>query len=294
MTRHWILQCNPDVWDVFSWWEDGEGDLDDWTVSQHLTDLHRGDRFAFWVGGREAGVYAVGRLAGGAYPIKRPSGGYWKKPPSSPTHAVDLSTEQYLFGSPLLKTSLIQDRGFSDALVIRMPRTANPIKMTEAEWDALSRHLPSQGRRRTRPNRKGGDVVVTERALGSVKERTTVTSSAVERVREHREAALVKRYQAHLRRPLRVKSIALPSGERLVTDGFDEAQNRLIEAKASVSRQDIRMAIGQLLDYRRHLKPRPSLTLLMPERPSEDLVVLLRGLKIEIVVESRKGRFGAV
>lgn len=79
-----------------------------------------------------------------------------------------------------------------------------------------------------------------------------------------------------------------------MTDGFDEAQNRLIEAKASVSRQDIRMAIGQLLDYRRHLNPRPSLTLLLPERPSEDLVVLLRGLKIEVVVESRKGRFGAV
>ena len=36
---------------------------------------------------------------------------------------------------------------------------------------------------------------------------------------------------------------------RLVTDGYDSQVGLLIEAKASPRRQDIRMAIGELLDY---------------------------------------------
>ncbi len=81
----------------------------------------------------------------------------------------------------------------------------------------------------------------------------------------------------------------MPSGERLVCDVYDAQQDLLLEAKSSVSRQDVRMAIGQLLDYRRHLAPTATLAVLLPEPPSEDVLALLRELKIRVVVRTAGG-----
>jgi len=43
------------------------------------------------------------------------------------------------------------------------------------------------------------------------------------------------------------------------------------------------MAIGQLYDYQRHLAPGANLAVLVPERPSADLVELLQQLDIAIL-----------
>src|SRR4051794_26528419 len=60
--NYWMLQCNPAVWDVFTWWEESDGDLGSWTVSRHLDDIRANDNFAFWIGGKEAGVYGLGTI----------------------------------------------------------------------------------------------------------------------------------------------------------------------------------------------------------------------------------------
>ncbi|MWA10682.1 restriction endonuclease [Streptomyces sp. BA2] len=75
-----------------------------------------------------------------------------------------------------------------------------------------------------------------------------------------------------------------PSGvaKFLLTDLYDVTQNRLYEAKGSVARTSIRMAIGQLLDYARFL-PQPELALLVPSRPEDDLLDLCRQLQIVAV-----------
>lgn len=59
----------------------------------------------------------------------------------------------------------------------------------------------------------------------------------------------------------------------------------LVEAKRSISREDVRMAIGQVLDYAQlaqaqTLKVAP--LILLPSRPAEDLVALMRNLKIRL------------
>ena len=51
--------------------------------------------------------------------------------------------------------------------------------------------------------------------------------------------------------------------------------NILIEAKGSVSRPDIRMALAQLLDYKRFCADGVELAVLMPELPRPDLCDLL-------------------
>jgi hypothetical protein len=283
----WILQCSPRVWDVFRWWEESDEELADWTVSRHLADIQPGDRFAFWVGGAEPGVYALGTITGSPRPGRVVGGGYWLRAPIGSAWRVDLDTRKYLFDQPIRKGDLLLDKDFSDALIIRMPRSPNPIPLTTRQWQAISRRAGS--RIRPRPTRT--DPRVTTRSLGSVKEETTVAPASVERVRVYREAQLVRRYERFLRRPLEIRSVVLASGERLVVDAFDQTDDLLIEAKATSTRQDVRMAIGQLLDYRRHIASRSSIAVLLPDRPSDDLLDLLRSASIQVIFETRRGRF---
>lgn len=59
--------------------------------------------------------------------------------------------------------------------------------------------------------------------------------------------------------------------------------NVLVEAKATDARYAIRMAIGQLYDYRRFEPSTPELAVLVPKEPARDLRRLLDGLTIGCV-----------
>ncbi|MGW3568568.1 restriction endonuclease [Streptomyces sp. NPDC000941] len=109
-------------------------------------------------------------------------------------------------------------------------------------------------------------------------ERMVISPKSEEREAERREAPLVAKYKGHLEgqgHTVTRKKIT-PAGEAkpLFTDLHDTTDNVLIEAKGSVTREAIRMAIGQLYDYRRYIKPTPSLAVLLPSRPREDLIEL--------------------
>ena len=110
------------------------------------------------------------------------------------------------------------------------------------------------------------------------------------------EHTLVQDYQEFLDTHQGLKSVRLkilPSGETnpIYTDLFIESQNLLVEAKSSADRISIRMAIGQLYDYARFRDPRPDLAVLLPERPSDDLVALLKERRISIICRSASGEF---
>ncbi|WP_405409792.1 hypothetical protein [Streptomyces decoyicus] len=77
----------------------------------------------------------------------------------------------------------------------------------------------------------------------------------------------------------------------LMTDVYDATDNVLYEAKGRSRRSDVRMAIGQLLDYRRHIDVPPGLRLavLLPEEPSADVRSLLATENIHLVVRSGEG-----
>ena len=103
---------------------------------------------------------------------------------------------------------------------------------------------------------------------------------------ERREAELVHRYREHLHRlghevsRLRV----LPAGESapLYSDLWDVTTSDLIEAKATVSRESLRMAVGQLLDYGRFVEAEGR-TVLVPSRPRDDLLSYLSNAGIAVI-----------
>jgi 5-methylcytosine-specific restriction protein A len=110
------------------------------------------------------------------------------------------------------------------------------------------------------------------------------------------ESQLVERYTNYLvGRGHGVKRWRLlPTGslKYLFTDVYDEKECELYEAKGSSNRNAVRLAIGQLLDYRRFVPVNEiRLTLLLPSEPSEDLKDLIRSCGMSCVWEFEPGRF---
>lgn len=111
---------------------------------------------------------------------------------------------------------------------------------------------------------------------------------------ERREAALVGRYGDWLtkRGHSAVRNeIFLPGQTRaLYTDVYDETAGELIEAKGSATRENVRLALGQVLDYARYVEHQ-GLGVLLPVRPADDLVQLLSNHGIDCIYETHAGQF---
>jgi hypothetical protein len=112
---------------------------------------------------------------------------------------------------------------------------------------------------------------------------------------ERREQKLVLTLEAHL---LALghevnRQRLLPSGEvrPIITDLFDATTGTLVEAKGTVERNAIRMAIGQLCDYRRLFKEGEvkHVAALFPKEPRPDLCALLAEQGIVVIHRTDDG-----
>jgi hypothetical protein len=127
---------------------------------------------------------------------------------------------------------------------------------------------------------------------------TDVTSATItggRREVRRREGALASAFEAHLAalgHTVHRFQISI-EGERsaLLTDPYDATDNVLYEVKSKADRESIRMAIGQLLDYRRHIDAPNGLRLavLLPSQPSRDLRELLDAENIHLVTQTLEG-----
>lgn len=112
-----------------------------------------------------------------------------------------------------------------------------------------------------------------------------------------REASLVGRYVEWLNRkaPVTVErhSIPTPAGHLMYTDIFVPQTRELIEAKSSSSREHIRSALGQILDYSRYVD-HSSLAVLTPSEPANELTSLLLGNGVGAIWESGLRDFSRV
>lgn len=72
--------------------------------------------------------------------------------------------------------------------------------------------------------------------------------------------------------------------DMLIEDPSGDRQSVLVETKSSSDRADIRLAIGQLLDYRRAFsRQRPELVILLPAKPQPDDIDLLSSVDIGVL-----------
>ena len=117
-----------------------------------------------------------------------------------------------------------------------------------------------------------------------------VTSQEIEATR--REQSLVLSYVDHLKslghRTTRHRYPLYGSGPALVCDLVDETDLVPYEAKGDVRRSSVRMAIGQLLDYRRFEPASMSLAILLPRQPAKDIIRLIGSVNASAVWRTKE------
>jgi hypothetical protein len=112
---------------------------------------------------------------------------------------------------------------------------------------------------------------------------------------ERREARLVKAFEQHLKslghRPHRHRISPAGEAKPLFTDLYDPADQTLIEAKGTTTREAIRMAIGQLYDYRRFVHDARRLAVLVPTAPRTDLIEFTNSCNVSLIYPDDAGEF---
>ncbi|RPK74474.1 hypothetical protein [Streptomyces sp. ADI95-17] len=120
---------------------------------------------------------------------------------------------------------------------------------------------------------------------------TTYTPSAGPRTVTRRESKLSTLFETHLvglghevgRYQLTIKGCR----GALLTDLYDSTENVLYEVKGRSRRIDVRMAVAQLLDYRRHIgAPGLRTAILIPTEPEADVRDYVESLGIALVVKN--------
>ncbi len=124
----------------------------------------------------------------------------------------------------------------------------------------------------------------------------SIKASDAPREAERRESALVQRFIAYMKTQGITQAIRkkiTPPGESspLFCDIFFPEIGLLVEAKGSADRNAIRMAVGQLLDYRRHISETKRIGILTPEEMSDDLIDLITTYEIETFWENNTIEF---
>ncbi len=130
----------------------------------------------------------------------------------------------------------------------------------------------------------------------SLTESTLISGDREPSEAERREQRLMRAFAKQLEREgHRICRLQLrPDDEPapLFGDLLDSTTGTLYEAKGTVTRNAMRMAIGQLADYARLVDPAPRRVVVMPEKPRSDLLRLARSQDIGVMWPD-SDRFGS-
>jgi hypothetical protein len=190
--------------------------------------------------------------------------------------------------------------GMGDDADVALAVKANHwLDLTPTEWRAAydgtrpdatpSPPSPPPPPRRTPPP----PPVASEVEVEAHNTETYEVSGQTNRTAVRREQPLVIAYKAWMERQgskvVRHKFRPPNTPAHLFSDIYDKTRNNLIEGKADASRPSVRMAIGQLLDYRRFAPPDAKLAILTDRRPHQDLEDLLGSLEIACIWKTEDG-----
>jgi hypothetical protein len=107
------------------------------------------------------------------------------------------------------------------------------------------------------------------------------------------ESGLLHEYVRHLEAAgdeVRALFIPLPGGRSMRNDMINCTRRALVEAKQASTRDYIRTAMGQILDYQRFWKAKHR-AVLVPDRPDDDLLRLLDSAAIRAIWRDGNGAF---
>lgn len=189
------------------------------------------------------------------------------------------------------KVPFMRALGHTMALVRLHPST-NKAHHEICKW--MLRHLSSKIRTRSDgdswtnspdyDDREIRDARVATPRRNKQLDYTYRTRERIKRARRSEEE-LMQRYRSWLAQDGHILKIARYH-QNIECDALEESRGNLIEAKSSVAREYIRMAVGQLLDYEFQGKRtfgRLNKAILLPGKPKLDVERWLQSLKIGII-----------
>lgn len=266
--HYWLFQANPRGGDNLRSYlgRKNSGDNIWWRASLYRKPrehLREGDGVVFWqTRGNQpdaAGVYALGRLTGKLHHSGR---GGWQaqvkldriRPIEDPISPQKLKTQEILRELPVLRRSGAMGSNFS---------------LTKDQWYGFLSVWGSSrgiGKDMNPPIPEQVDPPLKRAPVAKTRKGSSIARARESYEIEWLEDALVKQYVVHMGH----KGVTMGSRTkgRLRCDIYDEIHKNLIEAKAPVTRESIRMAIGELADYRRFVKPK-YVSVLLPSRPEK-------------------------
>ena len=142
------------------------------------------------------------------------------------------------------------------------------------------------GPTRTRLDRLGQERIKEVPVEQYLTETTLIEGDREPYESERREQKLVRAFTESLERNghevCRLQFHPREEAAPLFCDIYDKTTRTLYEAKGTVTRAAVRMAIGQLADYGRFVDPNCARAILVPEEPRPDLLALAAAQGLEI------------
>jgi hypothetical protein len=293
--RDWEWLTDPPGRDS-DWWEKEELPKPGETNPRHGPRYQEGDFIIVCIAGSRAcpddlirrcpaiyRVVAVPRWNPDGVDAGLPNDGEWGKEGDrwgvmthvSYVHAVDSQSGPYpeAFGAELRPGSRSPHMGLDDTIGQEAKRLLEQIERGSTVPPIAQ---PERESRVTEVPIEEGDI-----------EGYDVTSKAETKRAHRKERRLVADYVKYLGESSEIvcrHKIAAPDAAGpLYSDIFNKRRNQLIEAKADSSRGNVRMAIGQLVDYARFIDSPTDRAILLPAKPPRDLIELLKGQGISVI-----------
>lgn len=173
------------------------------------------------------------------------------------------------------------------------------ISLEAWEYEEAEARIGKRRRQKRRRSSSSNSQVPIEQ--GTIEGYDVMPAGEVRRA-ERREARLVRDYCSFIEAQgddlARNKLLPRGASHPLFSDVFNNTRGQLIEAKAGMTRGDIRMAIGQLADYGLYVPAGSAHAVLLDAKPKNDLLDLLDSQRIAAIwrngdgfVDNAGGRF---
>lgn len=155
----WIFQANPERYNIFDAFFDKSLNEGVWFVNQYKDKISKRDIILFWVSGKRAGIYAVGKILSNPCYIadSEKSSKYWiskREKINSKKRALRIKFEYKMKfpEDPIKKKNLIKVSELQDLAILKRPQGTN-FPVSNKEWKILSKLINRRKRRYLLKNR---------------------------------------------------------------------------------------------------------------------------------------------
>lgn len=137
----WLFQGNPKIYDIVNALSDLEiGNTIHWTVNQNKNRIRKGHLALIWMSGKEAGIYALGRIETDPSIVNEPEEErkHWLESDMMPNRLrVRITIIRRLINKPVLRNEIKEIPELSSMSILKQPTGTN-FPVNDNEWEIIA------------------------------------------------------------------------------------------------------------------------------------------------------------